>query len=109
MSVFDSNYERLQLGDKIAYLFEKAGVRVKDLQKINELVDDVVKSHSKVLVVPENKALSELIHWFRHEADTDDLAKFYSLIVSDGPVQIKGESAADSDIFEDGDRIELED
>lgn len=47
MSVFDSNYERLQLGDKIYFLFEKAGVRVKDMQKINELVDDVVKSHSK--------------------------------------------------------------
>ena len=108
MSVFDSNYERLQFADKIAHLFDTAGVRVRDLQKINNFVNDMIKSHDEVLEISEGKALGELLHWLKHEANTDDLAREYSRILTDGPVRIKGETAADSEIFEDGEQIEFE-
>lgn len=108
MSVFDSNYERLQLADKIVHLFDTFGVRVRDLEKINDLVNDMIKSHNEVLEISEGKALGELLHWLKHEADTDDLAREYSRILADGPVRIKGETAADSEIFEDGEQIEFE-
>jgi len=108
MSVFDSVYERLQLADKIAHLFDLEGVRVDDLEEICGFVKKMVENHDKVTKVAESKAVEALCEWYRNEADMDDIAREYSRILGVGPVQVKGEQAADSDVFENGERIEFE-
>lgn len=105
MSVFDSVYERLQLADKIAHLFDLEGVRVDDLEKICGFVKNMVENHNKVTKVTESQAVEALCEWYRNEADMDEIAREYSRVLGVGPVQVSGEQASDSDIFENGERI----
>ena len=103
-----TDYERLQLTDKITCVLEQAGLDVVDMEKVQDFVRDMVDEQDKVREVPEREAVKELVYWFENEADMDDLAREYSRINANGRIRITRSygGGASSDVFKDGARVE---
>lgn len=53
------------------------------------------------MTLPESQAVSELIAFIRHDADLDDLARLYSLLLTDESVVVAG-AFGKSEHFIDG-------
>jgi len=59
---------------------------------------------SDVETLTEQLASNRLFD-FLQSADADDLARLYSLIISDKPTVVKLDNGTDSDAFKDGERV----
>ena len=107
MSVL-TDYERLQLSDRVACVLEQAGIDVGDMEKVQDFVKDMVGEQEKAREIPETVAVTELVHWFENEADMDDLAREYSRINANVRIRIIRNvgGGASSDVFKDGERVE---
>jgi hypothetical protein len=107
MSVL-TDYERLQLSDKVAFVLEQAGIDVGDMEKVQDFVRDMVGEQDKVREVSETVAVTELVYWLENEADMDDLAREYSRIKTNYRIRITRSygGGASSDVFKDGERVE---
>lgn len=58
--------------------------------------------------IGETEAVEHMIEHLRDVADVDDIAKWYSFMIVDYPVIVVPEEPdrLDSDVFQDGERIE---
>jgi len=79
-----------------------------DCEKHFESVDDDgycthCGYQEEIVKVSESDAIDRITKWLADVADLDDLAKIYSMFISNGIVYVHDESH--SDAFEDGNRI----
>lgn len=60
--------------------------------------------------VGEDEAVEQMIEHLRDVADVDDIAQWYSFMIVDYPVIVvpSDPDRLDSDVFQDGERIEIE-
>ncbi len=76
------------LFNKIRDCFEESGIRIRDTADLERFIEDMKRESERVLVITETQAVTALCHWFKHDADMDDLAREYSRILFDGVVRV---------------------
>lgn len=88
----------------------QAGIHVDSEHLIQEFIDNMKAESIKTVIVTEDQAVEALVHWYRNDADMDDLAREYSRILTDSAVQVVRVGGlktfnGDSDVFQNGERL----
>lgn len=102
------------LFNKIRDCFEEEGIRIRDTAGLQQFIEFMKRESEKVLVITELQAVTALCHWFKHDADMDDLAREYSRILDDRVVRVVRDGAEDlgvggdnSENHQNGEIVEL--
>jgi hypothetical protein len=102
------------LFNKIRDCFEESGIRIRDTAELERFIEEMKRESERVLVITETQAVTALCHWFKHDADMDDLAREYSRILDDRVVRVVRNGAEDlgvggdnSENHQNGEIVEL--
>lgn len=103
-----------KLFGEIRDCFAAAGITIRHDEKLEQFIEEMKKDCNRVLVITETQAVQALCHWYKHDADMDDLAREYSRILFDGVVRVVRDGAEDlgvggdnSENYQNGDLAEV--